>query len=94
VKAKAINEEHLKVYSFGDQDLAIHVCDRPTGGNVGVSLLVGDLSELQVELEARHVPFDGPKEIHAGFRGLKLVDPDGNKVNLFQDRVHSTRSEP
>ena len=83
---KVIDEKLLKVYSFGGQDIAIHVSDISPNGAGFISILVSNLERVQKTLKEKGLVFQGPKPLHAGYTGIELTDPDGNKVNLLQER--------
>jgi catechol 2,3-dioxygenase-like lactoylglutathione lyase family enzyme len=92
---KGHHKDGLTVFAVGNVELAIHkelsVDDLlPTGaagrGTVAISLVVGNVDAIMNKLTMDGITFVGPKPIHAGFSGIVVRDPDGNTVNLFQEK--------
>ena len=91
VGLKKLPTESPKEFAIGDQKFAVYRelppdYPVPSPNTVYVGVIVDDLEAFCRHLDAQGIAYHGPQESHLGENSVHLTDPDGNHLEVHQEK--------
>jgi len=75
---------NLAVFLVGSNELAIHASGERPAEALVISILVTDLEVIARAFTELALSFEGPARLRPGFVGIRVRDPNGNKIEFVE----------
>jgi catechol 2,3-dioxygenase-like lactoylglutathione lyase family enzyme len=79
---QVLDHGNLAVFLVGSNELAIHASGARPSEALVLSILVNDLGLIERNLSELSVAFEGPAQMRPGLVGIRVRDPNGNKIEF------------
>ena len=80
---KAVDDDDLKVYILGVNELEIHRAERARQEEVTIQVKVGKIEPVEQILQREEIAYHGPQNDERGL-SVQLHDPNGNIVRFVE----------
>ena len=74
--------EGLNVFDSGTAGLDLNTSNHFPKGIVAISFIVDDLAEIEQNLKAAGISYEGPAPSHLGMNAIQFKDPDGYLIKV------------